>query len=274
MHYPHPFYFSESTMTDQNSALTADTIPFNNYSIIPIQEQPKPVLQKENEQFLLASSFYPSETFLMNGEVFPMASDNNMIRTKESSSYMLPSLPFTSDCSNSTLDWSASPLSDFTDFDSCSSSSSPESVLTQIVYSDYVTPSSVVDNNAYSCQTAPTTMVTSYYDYSSEYFKSTMFACSNATTFCVKQKEKETLPVIKAKQFSCCLCPRAFARKYDLQRHIRVHTGAKPYSCLNCRKLFARTDALRRHLRMEDTCRSSLIIRAMIQTGHRRFRNL
>ncbi|OAD08173.1 C2H2-type zinc finger transcription factor, partial [Mucor lusitanicus CBS 277.49] len=51
----------------------------------------------------------------------------------------------------------------------------------------------------------------------------------------------------QVKAFACCACPRSFARKHDLQRHIRVHTGAKPYSCLNCTKAFARTDALKRH---------------------------
>ncbi|CEP07210.1 hypothetical protein [Parasitella parasitica] len=76
------------------------------------------------------------------------------------------------------------------------------------------------------------------------------------------------------KAFPCSACTRSFARKHDLQRHIRVHTGAKPYSCLNCTKAFARTDALKRHLRMEETCRMSPVIQAMKNTGSRRYRNL
>ncbi|KAL7332303.1 hypothetical protein PS15p_204364 [Mucor circinelloides] len=78
----------------------------------------------------------------------------------------------------------------------------------------------------------------------------------------------------QVKAFACCACPRSFARKHDLQRHIRVHTGAKPYSCLNCTKAFARTDALKRHLRMEEACRMSPVIQAMKSTGSRRYRNL
>ncbi|OBZ90119.1 Transcriptional regulator prz1 [Choanephora cucurbitarum] len=76
------------------------------------------------------------------------------------------------------------------------------------------------------------------------------------------------------KPFACHLCTRCFARKHDLQRHIRVHTGAKPYSCLSCSKAFARTDALKRHLRVEDSCRLSPVIQAMKNTGSRRYRNL
>lgn len=76
------------------------------------------------------------------------------------------------------------------------------------------------------------------------------------------------------KVFPCCVCSRSFARKHDLQRHIRVHTGAKPYSCLSCTKAFARTDALKRHLRMEETCRMSPVIQAMKNTGSRRYKNL
>ncbi|ORZ18104.1 hypothetical protein BCR42DRAFT_413163 [Absidia repens] len=74
--------------------------------------------------------------------------------------------------------------------------------------------------------------------------------------------------------YQCHLCTRGFARKHDLQRHIRVHTGDKPYACLSCKKAFARTDALKRHLRMEDHCRNSPEIQNMKNTGKRRYKNL
>lgn len=76
------------------------------------------------------------------------------------------------------------------------------------------------------------------------------------------------------KPFSCHVCPRSFARKHDLHRHIRVHTGDKPYLCVNCFKTFARTDALKRHLRIEDACRLSPVVQAMKERGSRRYRNL
>ncbi|CDS11138.1 hypothetical protein LRAMOSA03401 [Lichtheimia ramosa] len=77
-----------------------------------------------------------------------------------------------------------------------------------------------------------------------------------------------------SRPFACPMCSRAFKRKHDLQRHVRVHTGAKPYACLCCKKAFARTDALKRHLRMEETCRTSPEIQAMKCAGKRRYRNL
>lgn len=93
------------------------------------------------------------------------------------------------------------------------------------------------------------------------------------------QQSKTTVPTAvslaaDARPYSCYLCSRAFARKHDLQRHIRVHTGAKPYACLCCKKAFARTDALKRHLRMEESCRTSPEIQAMKFAGKRRYRNL
>lgn len=80
--------------------------------------------------------------------------------------------------------------------------------------------------------------------------------------------------VCDLRPYLCYICPRAFARKHDLQRHIRVHTGDKPYACVSCKKAFARTDALKRHLRMEESCRMSPEVQAMKCAGKRRYRNL
>ncbi|ORY98793.1 hypothetical protein BCR43DRAFT_488180 [Syncephalastrum racemosum] len=88
------------------------------------------------------------------------------------------------------------------------------------------------------------------------------------------QPTQQPLSAMDVRPYPCYLCTRAFARKHDLQRHIRVHTGAKPYACLCCKKAFARTDALKRHLRMEETCRTSPEIQAMKSAGKRRYRNL
>ncbi|CAO3615234.1 unnamed protein product [Cunninghamella blakesleeana] len=84
----------------------------------------------------------------------------------------------------------------------------------------------------------------------------------------------QTIELDMNRPYKCMKCVKAFARKHDLQRHTRVHTGAKPYFCLCCKKDFARTDALKRHLRMEAACRNSPAIQHLKNTGKRRYRNL
>lgn len=53
---------------------------------------------------------------------------------------------------------------------------------------------------------------------------------------------------------SCSFCSRSFARRHDLDRHTRVHTGLKPYLCPCCFRAFARSDARGRHFRSEEAC--------------------
>ncbi|ORX97275.1 hypothetical protein K493DRAFT_150666, partial [Basidiobolus meristosporus CBS 931.73] len=49
------------------------------------------------------------------------------------------------------------------------------------------------------------------------------------------------------KPYKCGDCTKSFARKYDLDRHSRLHTGEKPYKCTFCNKGFARVDSRKRH---------------------------
>lgn len=83
-----------------------------------------------------------------------------------------------------------------------------------------------------------------------------------------------TTTAADARPYPCNRCPRSFARKHDLQRHLRVHTGAKPYFCVRCKKAFARSDALKRHVRKEDLSRTSPEIQALEEAGRRRRRNI
>lgn len=60
--------------------------------------------------------------------------------------------------------------------------------------------------------------------------------------------------VDEEKPHECLYCTRAFSRRHDLERHVRVHTGVKPYHCPCCQKSFARSDARGRHFQSDPLC--------------------
>ncbi|KAF9517212.1 hypothetical protein BS47DRAFT_545802 [Hydnum rufescens UP504] len=50
--------------------------------------------------------------------------------------------------------------------------------------------------------------------------------------------------------YKCHLCPKAFQRLSELNRHAPVHTGAKPYVCPFCKTAFSVKSNTNRHMRV------------------------
>ena len=46
----------------------------------------------------------------------------------------------------------------------------------------------------------------------------------------------------------CPLCRKSFAKKYDLNRHVKTHTGERPFNCPFCLHTASRNDNLRVHI--------------------------
>ncbi|KAI9332886.1 hypothetical protein DFJ73DRAFT_630162 [Zopfochytrium polystomum] len=44
-------------------------------------------------------------------------------------------------------------------------------------------------------------------------------------------------------------CSKSFTRRYNLQSHLRCHSGERPYCCDLCSLTFSRKHDLRRHTR-------------------------
>lgn len=50
------------------------------------------------------------------------------------------------------------------------------------------------------------------------------------------------------KKLRCELCDKYFAKNFDLQQHIRSHTGEKPFQCIVCGRAFAQKSNVKKHM--------------------------
>ena len=50
------------------------------------------------------------------------------------------------------------------------------------------------------------------------------------------------------KKLHCQYCGKGFSKNFDLQQHIRAHTGEKPYQCVVCGRAFAQKSNVKKHM--------------------------
>ncbi|ORX59174.1 hypothetical protein BCR36DRAFT_579798 [Piromyces finnis] len=76
------------------------------------------------------------------------------------------------------------------------------------------------------------------------------------------------------KECQCDICLRVFSRKYDLNRHRRIHTGDKPYKCMICGLGFTRSDHRDLHIRRKP-CGKTLYYQEILRKANfKRIRTL
>ncbi|KAM9296050.1 zinc finger protein 341 [Gastrophryne carolinensis] len=52
----------------------------------------------------------------------------------------------------------------------------------------------------------------------------------------------------KTPKLKCTYCDKAFGKNFDLQQHIRSHTGEKPFQCIVCGRAFAQKSNVKKHM--------------------------
>uniref|UniRef100_A0A4W4FI83 C2H2-type domain-containing protein n=1 Tax=Electrophorus electricus TaxID=8005 RepID=A0A4W4FI83_ELEEL len=52
----------------------------------------------------------------------------------------------------------------------------------------------------------------------------------------------------KGQKLKCNFCDKAFTKNFDLQQHIRSHTGEKPFQCIVCGRAFAQKSNVKKHM--------------------------
>ncbi|XP_055508260.1 zinc finger protein 341 [Leucoraja erinacea] len=52
----------------------------------------------------------------------------------------------------------------------------------------------------------------------------------------------------KLQKLKCHYCDKMFAKNFDLQQHIRSHTGEKPFQCIVCGRAFAQKSNVKKHM--------------------------
>lgn len=49
-------------------------------------------------------------------------------------------------------------------------------------------------------------------------------------------------------RFPCSVCGKEFGRKYNMETHMKIHTGERPFQCEVCKKRFIQKGTLKTHM--------------------------
>ena len=52
----------------------------------------------------------------------------------------------------------------------------------------------------------------------------------------------------KRRTLQCQYCNKLFSKNFDLQQHLRAHTGEKPFQCIVCGRAFAQKSNVKKHM--------------------------
>ena len=55
-------------------------------------------------------------------------------------------------------------------------------------------------------------------------------------------------------QLKCLHCGKLFMKNFDLQQHVRSHTGERPYQCIVCGRAFSQKSNVKKHMSTHKVC--------------------
>ncbi|KAL8179333.1 UNVERIFIED_CONTAM: hypothetical protein K2H54_063853 [Gekko kuhli] len=74
----------------------------------------------------------------------------------------------------------------------------------------------------------------------------------DSTSACKNRRSKTDGSLLEGKpkspKLKCTYCDKAFTKNFDLQQHIRSHTGEKPFQCIVCGRAFAQKSNVKKHM--------------------------
>uniref|UniRef100_A0AAY4AWZ1 C2H2-type domain-containing protein n=1 Tax=Denticeps clupeoides TaxID=299321 RepID=A0AAY4AWZ1_9TELE len=72
------------------------------------------------------------------------------------------------------------------------------------------------------------------------------------------KKSQEGKNKEKVQKLICNFCDKVFSKNFDLQQHIRSHTGEKPFQCIVCGRAFAQKSNVKKHMQTHKVWPSGL----------------